>query len=127
MLYANMLKKTLESFPNITYKHHLVCFTTYPLIKFRKWDNLGSLGYFTLPSDNTDTSFEINIQHYINFPENDEHALKSIDTNANGTAKEIHFLETGFIKKPWNYVFFRPLYRSDQIFYTTKKYFKAVS
>lgn len=73
-----------------------------------KWNNLGSLGYFTLSANNKDTSFEINIQHYINFPENDEHALKSVDTNANGTAKEIHFLETGFIKKPWNYVFSGP-------------------
>ena len=73
-----------------------------------KWDNWGSLGYFTLPSDNKNTSFEINIQHYINFPENDEHALKAIDTNANGTVTEIYFLETGFIKKPWNYVFSGP-------------------
>ena len=110
--YSNAICKYVKENPEEFSRHNL---KTSPSMFYNisadqvwKWNNLGSLGYFTLPSDNKDTSFEINIQHYINFPENDEHALKSIDTKANGTVKEIYFLETGFIKKPWNYVFSGP-------------------
>lgn len=74
-----------------------------------KWDNLGGLSYFILSSDKEATSFDVlTVQHYINLPGNDEHAIKGFDTNAEGKITKVHLLETGFIKKPWNYLLSGP-------------------
>lgn len=110
--YSNAICKYAEENPDKFSEHSLQespsMYYDISIDQVWKWDNLGSLGYFTLSTNNKDTSFEIFIHHYIDLLENDEHGLKSIDTNTNGTATEIHFFETGFIKKPWNYVFSGP-------------------
>ena len=74
-----------------------------------KWDKLGAVSFFILPSNNKASSFDaVSVEHYIDLPENDEHALKSFDTNSEGKATKIHLLETGFIKKIWNYILAGP-------------------
>ena len=80
-----------------------------------KWDNLGALSYFVLSSNNKASSFDsVSVRHYINLPENDEHALKSFDTDSEGKATKIHLLETGFIKKLWNYILSGPSLKVDK-------------
>ena len=75
-----------------------------------RWDNnLGALSYFILSSDSKDSSFDtVSTLHPINLPTDDEHVLKSLDTDSQGKATKIHLLETGFIKKIWNYVLSGP-------------------
>ena len=81
-----------------------------------KWDKLGGLSYFILSSGKEDTSFDaFTVQHYIDLPKNDEHGVKGFDTNAEGKVTKVHLLETGFIKKPWNYLLSGPSLKVNKI------------
>ena len=73
------------------------------------WDNsLGALGYFIIPSNALVSSFDIRQQHYIDLYVDDEYGVKTLYINSKGEAVKIQFFETGFIKKPLNYLMSGP-------------------
>ena len=77
--------------------------------------NLGGLATMFMPPDLSRTSsLPLNTLFYIDFPVNDEHAFVSLQVDNTGQAVEIKFLETGFIKKIWNY-FLRPSMKIQKI------------
>ena len=64
------------------------------------WNRIGGLSVGEISSNNR---LRLSNTQYIRFGGNDEHGITDISFNANGELSQIKFLETGFIKKPWNY------------------------
>ena len=77
------------------------------------WGSHAGLGLMTADLGSTSTA-DIKTMFYINLAPNDEHALKALSVNA-GRAGEIYFLETGFIKKLWNYFLSGPSMHLEKI------------
>ena len=74
-----------------------------------RWDNsLGALGYFVILSNGMVSSFDIRPHYYIDLHVGDEYGVKTLYINSKGEAVKIQFFETGFIKKPWNYLMSGP-------------------
>ena len=86
------------------------------------WDNsLGALGHFIVSPGHSGSSLNIRPHYYINLYPNDEYGLQTLYTNSKGEAIKIKFFETGFIKKPWNYVpLFGPSLKIHKTSPTTK-------
>ena len=81
------------------------------------WDKLGSLAFIAVP-DNLKTRKRlkvIRLEYFMYFKQNDEHLLQFVSIDPTGKALSLHFLETGFIKKPWNYFFSGPTIELEKI------------
>ena len=64
------------------------------------WDNMGGLSIGHISSNNR---LRLTTIHFLFFGGNDEHTITDIKFDDNGEPSQVQFLETGFIKKPWNY------------------------
>ena len=107
-MYSNSIceyvKKNPNKFLNHTLQESPSMFYDVSVEEIWNWNNLGGLGYFFVSIDNlSSVSFDIDIQHYINLPINDEHGLTKLYTNSKGEGVKVKLFETGFFKKLWNY------------------------
>lgn len=68
---------------------------------------LGSLGHFVF-RETPVSSFDIKPMHYIDLYKDDEYGVIKLYVHSSGEAVKIQFFETGFIKKPWNYIISGP-------------------
>ena len=129
---CNYVKENTDQFSNYNLKTSPSMYYDLSADQVWKWGrNLGALSKFFLSSNNKASSFDaVRVPHYIDLPENDEHAIKSFDTNSEGKATKIHLLETGFIKKIWNYVLAGPSLKiektSSELKGLLKQYLKTV-
>lgn len=74
-----------------------------------RWDSsLGALGTFIISDNALTSSVDIQPLEYIDLYEDDEYGIKKIHINSEGKAVKVQFFETGFIKKPWNYLMSGP-------------------
>ena len=64
------------------------------------WDNTGGLSIGHIASNGR---LRLSTVRFLFFGGNDEHTITDIKFDANEELSRIQFLETGFIKKPWNY------------------------
>ena len=64
------------------------------------WDNMGGLSIGHISSNNR---LRLTTIHFLFFGSNDEHTITDIKFDDNEEPSQVQFLETGFIKKPWNY------------------------
>ena len=78
---------------------------------FILWDKLGALAFISVPADvTTELSLEtIRSKYFIYFDKDDEHLLKFVNIDSAGKALSLSFLETGFVKKIWNYFLSGPM------------------
>ena len=88
------------------------------------WTGIGGIGSVSIPTATPSSSFDMRTEFYINLAPDDEYAFYKFYLDS---PLQIKFMETGFIKKLWNYFLMGPTLTLNKQSNETHGLFKSFS